>query len=156
MLYSRALFLIVALTLAACDAQGPQEDFVDRASRPPVGITRTDETGRVIDADPDDWSVAPLYEGTVRIDPAYPNPSPGGFIAVPVTITQFGSIRGQLILRAYNSRGILERLGQIPADSPGTFTFTFATGLLPSTGLHRLFIFDSGGELISYGDVQIE
>lgn len=153
--YVRALaVLTLAACLAACDTQGPQDTFVEEAGRPPSGITETTETGEILAEDPDDWRVAPAYGGQVRVDPAYPNPSPGGFVSIDVAVLGGGGIGGRLALRAYGAQGTFIGLADVP-NQPGLYTLTFPTALLPRAGLHRLFLFDARAQLVSYGDLQL-
>ena len=151
------LLAITACLTAGCDTQDLQDEFAEAASLPPQGIVQTDAQGNILEEDEDDWRTAPLYRGVLRVDPAYPNPASETFITIPVTVTQFNAVRGGLTLRVYNNARELVALDQIlEADAPGAYVFNFASGLLPRTGLHRLFIFDGAGEIVSYGDLLIE
>ena len=149
------LLLALVAVGAGCDTQGEQDAFAERASRAPSGFTETDANGRVLSEDTDDWNTSPVYLGVIRVSPAFPNPTAGDFVTIPVTITQFNAVRGRLILRGFNSSDALVGLDDIPGDIGGA-SFTFAPGLLGRRGLQRVFIFDSGGEIVSYGDVMIE
>ncbi len=151
------MIVCVLITAAGCDTQGGQDDFAASASRRPSGYTQTNADGTVVTVDEDDWRTSPAYRGTVRIDPAYPNPVATEFVTVPVTVTQFNSVRGGLVLRAYNSAGLLFRLADIPeARDPGAYVFSFAPGLLGRLGLQRVFVFDTVGEIVSYGDIMVQ
>jgi len=140
-----------------CDSQKQQENFVDSANAPPAGFTRTDAGGQILTDDPDDWRTAPFYIGKIRVDPAYPNPSTSDFVNLPVTVLEFDAIGGRLTLRSFDDqrRGIL--LDEIlDASSPGAYSFRFTPARLVTNGLHRVFIFDQFGEIISYGDLMVE
>lgn len=134
-----------------------QDDFAAEASRPPSGFTQTDEDGRILADDEDDWRTSPLYRGRVVVDPAYPNPTPiGGFVTIPIRVTAFEAVRAPLSVRAWRE-GRLTTLSVINrAADPGFYTFSFSAALVGATGLQRLFIFDAAGELVSYGDLMIE
>lgn len=155
LILSLVAFLVV--TVAGCDSQQQQDDFVADAGKTPAGFVKTDNTGRIIEEDKDDWRVAPVYGGKVRFDPAYPNPVSIDFVTVPVTILEFNSIQGGLALRARDASGHLRTLDDIlDAGDPGAYVFRFSPALLNRTGLVRIFIFDRLGELVSYGDLMVQ
>lgn len=148
--------LSIGLAVVGCDNQSQQDDFAEEASQAPSGFSETDEGGRVISVDENDWRTAPVYRGIVRVEPAYPNPVSQGFVSIPVVVSYGNSVRGGLVLRAYSSSGQLTTLAGIPeASDPGTYAFTFSPSILGRTGLVRLFIFDEGSEIVSYGDLMI-
>ena len=161
---SSVLHVILVLLLAGsfmsgCDSQQQQDEFAREASSTPEGFARTDNTGRILDDDENDWRVSPIYGGKVRFDPAYPNPVAGEFVTIPVTILEFNSIQGGLTLRAYDSstpRNLRTLDDILDASDPGAYIFRFSPTLLNRTGLVRMFIFDRLGELVSYGDLMIE
>jgi len=151
------LTLSAVVILTGCDTQQQQDDFVRDASGTASGFARTDDTGRIIEDDKDDWRIAPVYGGKVRLDPAYPNPATIDFVTVPVTILEFNSIQGGLALRARDASGTLRTLDDIlDAGDPGAYIFRFTPALLARTGLVRLYVFDRLGELVSYGDLMIQ
>lgn len=144
-------------SMAGCDSQEQQDEFVQDAGATPEGFAQTDDAGRILDDDQNDWRVAPIYGGKVRFDPAYPNPVVGSFVTIPVTILEFNSIQGGLTLRARDASGSLRTLDDIlDTSDPGAYIFRFSPTLLNRTGLVRIFIFDRLGELVSYGDLMIE
>lgn len=152
-------------TLSACDTFNEQRDFSSDASRPPDGITRTEESSEVVDEDPDDWRTSPLYRGVVRVEPAYPNPVTSDLqrVTVPFWITDFDAITGNLTLRGYTDKQRFIALDRREVTGPGSYQFDFSPSWLSSAGnldavegLHRLFIFDARGEIVSYGDLRIE
>lgn len=151
------LFLaVLATALSACDSQEQQNSFVDDAGLPPRGFARTDDAGRILDDDTDDWRTAPVFAGKVRFDPAYPNPVGAEFVTIPVTVLEFNAIQGGLVVRARDGSGTLRLLDEIPATSqPGAYVFRFSPVILARDGLVRVFIFDSLGELVTYGDLQL-
>ncbi len=169
------LFVLCAalsIVWVGCDSQEAQNRFEDEAARAPSGIVRTTTDGRIqvdgsgneIENDLDDWRTAPNFAGIVRFDPAYPNPSPDILITLPVLVQQFNALSGGLVLRGYDDTSRLVRLDELPqATQPGSFTFVFSPRQFSSAGdisvargLHRVFVFDVRGEVVSYGDVRVE
>ncbi len=153
----RVLVVILLVFLAAgCDTTSQQDDFAEDASSPPSGYSRTDESGVEVEADNDDWRTSPVYAGKVSVRPAYPNPvSAGEFVTVPVTITAFGTVYAPLQLETLRD-GRLITLDQIDqAADPGAYVFTFSAAQFGVRGLHRVFIFDGVGEIVSYGDIMV-
>ncbi len=149
--------ILFGLLVSACDSQKQQNDFEEDAGRPPSGFTSTDADGVVGSEDEDDWRTAPIYFGKIRIDPAYPNPSFGQFVTVPVSIQEFDAIQGGLVLRADDGSGSLRLLAEILNSSqPGAYVLRFSPAILGRTGLIRLFVFDRLGELVSYGDISLQ
>jgi hypothetical protein len=160
-----AVLLLIGAGLTVCDTFNEQRNFSEEASRPPDGITQTREGGEITDEDPDDWRTSPLYRGVVRVDPAYPNPvtSTHQRVTLPYWITDFNAITGDLTLRAYDDKGEFVRLAQREITGPGSYQFDFhpsklstAGNLSAIEGMHRLFLFDARGELVSYGDLRID
>ncbi|NNF04187.1 MAG: hypothetical protein HKN17_06950, partial [Rhodothermales bacterium] len=53
--------------------------------------------------------------------------------------------------------GNLRLLDEIPATSdPGAYVFRFSPVILARQGLVRVFVFDTLGELVTYGDLQLD
>ncbi len=154
----------IGILLSACDSQNLQETFVQEANQPPSGYTRTDVRGQVLDVDPDDWRTAPVFAGVIRFRPAYPNPTRGDAVTVPFTVLQFNVFTGGLFLRGYNDAGRFILLDEEPsATQPGAYAFSFFPNQLSSSGdiasirgLHRVYVFNARGELVTYGDIMIE
>lgn len=148
---------LLAGLLTACDANEQQDAFAQEASRPAENITRVNEQGEVTEVDEDDWRTSPIYRGEILIDPAEPNPAgTGGFVTIRVSVTVFNAV--QAPLRAETVRdNRLRTLDVIDeAADPGAYVFTFPSSEIGIRGIHRLFIFDGIGELVSYGDVIVE
>lgn len=148
--------LLITVMLAGCDSQEQQDNFVDEAGRAPSGFARTDDTGRILDDDADDWRTAPVFAGKVSFDPAYPNPVGGDVVTIPVRVLEFNAVQGGLVVRARDGSGNLRLLDEIPRTSdPGAYVFRFSPVILARGGLVRIFIFDTLGELVTYGDLQL-
>lgn len=156
--------LVAAVGLAAallfgCDTQGEQDDFARDASAPPAGFVRTPDGSEIVSEDLDDWRTAPVYAGKISIRPAYPNPAAvNDFVTVPFSVTTFEEVIAPVQLKTIReSDRLLITLETIDrASDPGSYAFTFSAARVGSSGLHRLFIFDGAGELVSYGDLMIE
>ena len=152
-----ASILAAVLLGPGCDTQGRQDEFIDEAFAPPQGFTRTDEDGAVAERDADDWRTAPLYLGTIFVDPAFPNPTGGQFVSLPLSIREFNAVPGGLELAALDANNRFTTLDRIDdAGSPGAYVLTFNPTFLGRRGLVRVFILDGLGELISYGDLLVE
>ncbi len=153
----RIVLLIPIVLLAGCDSTDSQDDFVKAAQSPPSGYTRTDASGQVVSEDTDDWRTAPFFVGKVVVNPAYPNPGGAATtVTVPIRILQFDDLSGGLLLRAEvdDRLRLLDEL--IDTSSPGAYIMQFSAAQLGRAGLHRLYVLDEFGELVSYGDVLIE
>lgn len=149
------LVLVAAVLATGCDSGALQDKFAEEASRPPSGYTVTDRNGAVTNEDPDDWRTSPVYTGKVRVEPAFPNPTTGESITVTVSILEFDGVRGGLYLRARQPNGNLLLLDTVQDDAPGTYLLSFSPATIARSGLVRVFLFDSAGEIVSYGDVLI-
>lgn len=153
------LFVLLGVSVLSCDSFGEQSAFADEAHRPPSGFTRTDQDGSIESEDEDDWRTSPLYRGDIAFEPAYPNPARGEVrVTVPFLVTGFNSIQGTLILRAYSEGDRWIQLDEIRAQS-GFHTFSFPVSLITSStspSLHRLFVLDARGEVVTYGDLKVD
>ncbi|MBO6577119.1 MAG: hypothetical protein JJ896_14875 [Rhodothermales bacterium] len=148
---------ILLVSLSACDTQKAINQFEEEAALPPAGITRTDRDGVVESWDDDDWRTSPAFFGKVRVDPAYPNPVPSGVVTVPVSVLEFNAVQGGLVLRARDSTGRLSLVDEIrDASDPGGYIFQFAPAILARSGLVRVFVLDRVGNLVSYGDLELQ
>ncbi len=151
---------LLAIVSSGCDTQGAQSDFIDEAGLPPSGITMIlDNTfgGTVCSVDDDDWRTSPVYNGTILIERgATPNPASSALVTISVRILQFDRVRGSLTLRAFGAGETLMFLDTLlETSAPGEYLLQFNSSLLQENGLHRLFIFDGVGELVSYGDIEL-
>ena len=162
-----SLLLLVPVGLTACDSGGDRRDFEDAAFETPEGITRTNDEGEVLENDPDDWRTSPLFPA-VDVEPAFPNPVSSaytGLVTIPVVAPFSDSVTGALNLFAFGPRGSSRLIDQIPAGTfPGAGEFRFSLQDLAfaleapvgDPGLYRLFVQDSNGRLVSYGDFLIQ
>lgn len=152
-----ALFLV----LPACDTAEQQDEFFLDSELPPNGITRTSETGEVLDEDPDDWRVAPAFRGAVRVDPARPNPvERSGLVEIVVQDLFDDAIVGGLSVRGFRNNDLAQPLTLAFDEGPGTYVLTFnPTELRVSGGddsqLFRVRVFTQDFRLVTYGDIQV-
>jgi len=144
------------LVFGACDSMEDQETFENQAFAVPSNFTHTNNSGVIESMDGDDWRVSPAYRGRIIIDPAFPNPvESGGSVSIPVRIRFSNSVQGGLQLTTYDSNGIPRRLDSIAnANDTGSYVFRFMPRTLNLQGLVRVFIVDTRGRLVSYGDLQ--
>lgn len=160
------LLVIGVILLSGCGGVDEQQQFEQRANRPPEGFTETTEGGKVVNRDPDDWSTAPIYQGVIEFDPAYPNPvdSPGDRVTLLFHVI-FEDIQGGLLLRAFDNSSPPRfiPLDEVPDAQQGFWQFDFNPTVLSTTGdlssikgLHRLYVFDSQNNLVTYGDLKID
>lgn len=152
--------LLLAAFNAGCDAQQQQDDFVSAAGAPASGITRILDNsfgGTICSEDEDDWRTSPVYNGIVLVERgATPNPASSTLVTINIRVLQFDRVRGSLSLRSFGSGNTFLFLDTIiDASAPGDYVFQFNSSLLTENGLHRVFIFDGVGELVSYGDVEL-
>ena len=164
-LFTYKLLLVgFLLVLVGCDNQAAQEDFIDEASAIPEGITKILDTDFVngddgiCSEDPDDWRISPVYAGVVFVDrPAFPNPASGASQGtIVIRVLQPNRVQGGFILTAFGSGNVPIELARIPdATLDNFYDIRFSPSLLSVNGLHRLFLFDSLGELITYGDLEL-
>ncbi len=163
---TRTLFWIpFVLILAACSRNSAQDKFESDARKAPTGITRTDASGRILSNDPDDWRIGPMFQGFVDISvPAYPNPSQNQRITIDLIISGLESVNGievytrtalgePLFLYEIPDRPIPIGVSQIFFDPISLSPFRTYDNAI---GIHRIYIYDRNGNLISYGDVEIE
>ena len=154
-------YVLVVLTVVhfvACDGSvEEQEDFRDQAFRTPSGFTQTNDRGEVLSQDPDDWRVAPAYFERLVINPAFPNPVPSGvMVTIPIRLRFNDTVRGGLDLVSYDANRIPRSLDRLPdARNPGAYVLRFRPDALGVQGLLRVYILDTAGGLISYGDLKI-
>lgn len=151
--------LALLLTLPACDTNVQQDEFFLDSELPPSGITRTSETGEVLEEDPDDWRVAPAFRGAVEVEPAYPNPVTRTDLVTLILRDVFDdAIVGGVFVSGFDDAGRFVRLDEDPSAGP-TYILTFNPALLSASGgegrLFRVRVFTNDRRLITYGDVQV-
>lgn len=159
------LLSILVCALAGCDRNSAQEEFEREAFAAPNNFTRTDASGNILQNDPDDWRIAPLFQGFVEINaPAYPNPSIGQRFTIELLITGLEAVSGlEIYTRDQVGRPFILYNDNRRPLPPGLLDIYLEPAwLTPSRvyseaiGLHRIFIYDGNGNMITYGDLKVE
>lgn len=157
--------MTLILLLSACGQTDEQRQFERDALSAPDGYTETNSTGEILENDPDDWRVAPFFQGLVEVNPAYPNPvQTTDRVNIEFTVTGIESVMG-LEVAVYYQQGTLRTIYQEPSSplQPGITLIQFQAAELgrfdsseSTIGLHRVVLFDNNGNIISYGDIMVE
>ncbi|MDI6400667.1 hypothetical protein QLX67_01580 [Balneolaceae bacterium ANBcel3] len=172
--------LLILLVVGGCDKSRDQVDFERNAYQIPDSFTETDAGGRVLRQDDRQWNIAPMFQGLVEIwNPAYPNPTSGG-----QTVTIELEIRGiDMVHGLYPFTLNMDKLERYPlynAGDPDGITYyrnTLESGIIfldidpyilasiygsytaaqsENEGIHRIFLYDRHGNMITYGDIKLE
>jgi hypothetical protein len=171
-------FFLTIITLSAtlfinCSKNDDQRQFEQQARSQPQGITQTDAQGNVMDADPDDWRISPMYRGLVSVgvgisdsQPPYPNPMQFNqtlnlsiYVSNTETLDRIEiftfEISSQLNGPIYTESDISSPQLVSPTNLNGEF-ISSSSGGSQASGLYRLLIYDGQQNLITYGDVRIQ
>lgn len=158
-----SLSLILSVFLVQCSGSDDQREFEREAMQESNEITETDGSGALAgEHDPDDWRIAPFFQGLVDIDPAFPNPvltNEDVFIHVEIPGVASVSRLEALVRFEDGWFGELEVV-----DDPSTLTVLRFSAIRlgrnqnpeSALGLKRILIFDGNGNIISYGDIRVE
>lgn len=154
------LFLLFCVT---CSKSDEQKEFEEAAFSAPGGITRTTATAGVVQTDPDDWRISPMYQGLIRIDvPAYPNPvSVNSTFRIDINFLVNESAP-DFIVYAFNTENGPTTLvfpGYAASPPIGLDTIELQpSGFIQnnSMGVYRLIALDGRDNVITYGDVEIQ
>ena len=155
--------LLIAAGCGGVDDE--QMAFERKAYRDAEGFTRTDASGRIVEEDGDDWRISPVFGGLMRVEPAFPNPVCATCpLYIHVTADVIDPMNGLYI--AVHSPGEYTRIvwsAQAGMLEPGLYVARLSPlelgryGSVESArGLHRLILFDSREQVLSYGDVLVE
>lgn len=164
------LFVLGCFLLSGCSKSDDQREFENQALSEPEGITETDNNGNVIDADPDDWQISPMYQGLITIGtpdekPPHPNPLPfNQDLNINIYIRTIETLN-RIEIRTFDHT-FQESLPLTPIrediSSPTLETIALSgslisgyTGGSQASGLYRILIYDGQQNLITYGDVRI-
>ena len=161
----RILFIAIFFISPACSSDNDQRDFEREAYSYPSGFTKTDEHGKVIENDPDDWRIAPLYQGLIsKVGPSSPNPLSFGseadldiFINSAQT-TSFISLEYRNVndeWREIDYRELRSEAGTVNLKID-SYLFSTSGSAESARGLNRVYLFDDNNHIISYGDIMIE
>ena len=156
------LACLLPLALVGCDAVGGQAEFEDAAFSTPLGITRTNTDGSIVENDPDDWRISPLYSFSVfGLSPLTPNPVSLSeqFASLQIRIDGSNAVPGGLQLVANPGTPQRRTVATDPnAISSGIYILTFSPSVIPGIqpgDLVRLILYDGQGNIVSYGDMLI-
>jgi len=159
------LALLLVMSVGCSSNDDEQRIFEREAFQEPSGLTRTNASGAIQAEDSDDWRVSPYYAGLVQVDPAFPNPAfASDLVNLHVTVNSIDAIRGLLVGvydPAYGVR-VIWSLYENPLPV-GLQVIQLNTLLLgrfntieSARGLHRVILFDSNENVLSYGDILVE
>lgn len=162
------LFFALYAGILGCTRNDAQIDFEKEAYREPNNFTRTAYNGEVLNADEDDWRIAPLFQGMVVVNPPFPNPVPvNENLQFELEINSTQAINGLEVLVRIDdmnsTSGFKSLYYETQTLNPGLTSFRINPLELgrinvpeSARGLHRIFIFDGNQHMISYGDVMVE
>jgi hypothetical protein len=162
------LFFLLTLTLLlgiACQRDSGQEEFERQAFASPENFTRTNSNGLTLNVDPDDWRIAPLFQGLVEINAVpYANPSVGLPFRFELLITGLEAVSGlEIYVRDPFGRPFVIYTDTRRPLPPGLVDILLEPSWLsPSRiyseaiGLNRIFVYDRNGNMITYGDLKVE
>ncbi|MCH8567363.1 MAG: hypothetical protein LAT67_03835 [Balneolales bacterium] len=160
--------LILATSGSSCSStDDAQKQFEDDAFRQPTNFTRTDGNGDIIEEDPNDWRIGPMFSGFVEMGrPAFPNPTTGQIVTIELLVTGISSVNGlEVVTFDRNGRFKLLYFDERRPLPVGFSSINFDPVLLDpnnsgtisgARGLRRVFIFDQRGNLITYGDIRVD
>lgn len=158
------IFLLL-LSILSCTQNKEQEEFEKEAYSLPENITETGDNGAIVEGrtDPDDWRIAPFFQGVVIIDPPFPNPLlTNQRLNLYVNPSGLDAVNGLRIFALYengNLRPVREDFrSPLP---PGAVHYSLSAldiAQFPENpeGLYRIIVEDGQRRVISYGDVKIE
>jgi len=159
------LLLISLSTLFGCGQSDDQRRFEQQALQPANGFTRTAPDGTVIESDPDDWRVAPFFQGLVEISAAYPNPVlTNNQVTIEFFVTGIEAVMGLEVVVRYDDGFFRSVYVNDTAPFPPGLTLVqinplelgrFGTAE-SARGLHRVIFFDRNENIITYGDIMVE
>lgn len=163
------LISVLAFALMSCSESEAQREFENQALTQPSGITEMTPNGGPVEGgenDSDDWRIAPDFQGSISFL-TKPHPNPVAFnqdIKIQLNIGSFESVNGLQIAAFQQPNQIIgpfiQKTGQL---DPGLFerqinpeAFASSTGTGNFGNLYRIIIYDGNGNVISYGDVQVQ
>lgn len=150
------------LFFCSCTQSDEQREFEEQALSLPENITETADNGAIVDnnTDPDDWRIAPFFQGVIHVDPPFPNPlltTQRLTININAGIDAASALR---ILVLYNERSLRVIYPSTSLPSAGTVIYLSAQDIarfdVNEEGLYRIIIEDGDENIITYGDVKIE
>ena len=156
-------FVLVTLffILQGCSQNSDQREFEKAAFSEPNGITVTNEQGDVITVDPDDWRIAPFFQGDIELV-TLPHPNPvrtNQVLRLDIQVNFLDRITGMYIrvLRFGSFYPVDDRNQiRIGINSFSLDAKIIAGGVPNQAGLYRLIIQDENENVITYGDIEIQ
>lgn len=161
-LHSLLILFLNLLFLSGCNQNSDQREFEQQAFSEPSGITKTDQIGTVIgNPDPDDWRISPFFQGDVELlSPPYPNPVlSNGELRIEILVYVLHRI-SEINIFVYRPP-LFYRVDDRPQVPTGNTAFNIPANIiarenLSPQGYYRIIIQDENGNVITYGDVEIE
>lgn len=166
-----AACLLGLLVISGCTKSEDQRRFEREAATPPKNYTARNAEGDILhdQVDPDDWRIGPMFSAAVDVQTsAFPNPvSPNQQVRI---ILDINPNAGAGSLSALDVYAFSETIDDITPSlyyrsgnslDPGFHTITLSADQFHRQGasfssLYRLLIYDDNGNLITYGDVQVD
>ncbi len=159
-----AFVSLFVLLMISCTQSDDQREFEKQAISLPENFTQTDNNGQIVDnnTDPDDWRIAPFFQGFVYMDePPFPNALLSNQrLTINFFVTDTGALSGFRVLALYDrttvkpvspDMTVYSSLNTISLDPLDIAQFP-----QNPVGLYRIIIEDDRGNIISYGDIKIE
>lgn len=157
------IFLFTFIFLSGCNQSGDQRDFEREAFSLPEGITETTEKGEIESRDPDDWRVAPFFQGLIEVDPVFPNPVQStDQLSLDVIITGVESVSGLVVYAYYGDNNLRNVYNDLRTPIPPGLVsiplspLDIARFREDPQGTFRIILLDRNENVITYGDVRIE
>lgn len=155
------LALFILITISGCNQNSDQREFEKEAFSEPNRITETNDQGDIINKDPDDWRIAPFFQGDIDlITPPFPNPVlTNDRLNINIQVNFLDRISG-IYIRVYRF-GTLYPVDERTQITPGTTSIVLdpriiSGGIPQPAGLYRIIIQDETENVITYGDVEIK
>lgn len=161
------IILFIVSFIASCNQSNEQRKFEREAISLPDNITETNESGGIVEGmeDPDDWRIAPYFQGVVYVEPLpFPNPLLSNQrLNLNIFVTGVDGVSGLRVFVLYNESSTSSFLYE-SQSSPlptGLTSISLLAGDIARfndnpEGLYRIIVEDRQGVIITYGDVRIE
>jgi hypothetical protein len=159
-------FSLVIAILTGCSQNDSQREFEREAFNLASGITQTNERGEIVEGnlDPDDWRIAPFFQGLVIVDPAFPNPVlSNGRVFINVQVTGIDAVSGLVVYVLHEAGNVPRFIYEEPSRPLMTGLYTISLNPLSiaqfqenSQGIYRIILEDFNRNIITYGDIQIQ
>jgi hypothetical protein len=156
---------LIFLLIVSCNQNDEQRQFEREAVSLPENITETNENGSIVEGreDPDDWRIAPFFQGVVYVDPPFPNPMLStDRININIQVTGVDGVSGLNIVALFNENSFRPVYQDLRSPLPtGLTSISLSAADIAQfaenpEGLYRIIIEDRQGVIITYGDVRVE